>query len=61
MYSILPLGMRVLESIQRIVDEEMQRISAFKCSLPSLQPLSLWEQTGRLEHMKESVWKTVAK
>lgn len=55
MYSLLPLGVNVIERIQAIIDEEMKRIGAAKCSLPSLQPASHWAATGRLQAMKDSV------
>jgi len=56
MFALLPLGMKVLERIQGIIDEEMQAISAFKCSLPSLQPAALWASTGRLAAMQDSMY-----
>jgi len=46
-YSYLPLGYRTLRKVEAIVREEMNRAGAIELHLPVLQPLSLWEQTGR--------------
>jgi prolyl-tRNA synthetase len=46
-YSYLPLGLKVLNNIQRIVREEMNNSAANELLLPALQPLDLWEKTGR--------------
>jgi len=47
-YSYLPLGLRVLNKIENIIREEMNKIGE-EVYMPSLTPQSLWEQTGRLE------------
>ncbi|GIP44097.1 proline--tRNA ligase [Paenibacillus sp. J45TS6] len=46
-YSLLPLGRRVLHKIEQIVREEMDAIMAQETLLPSLQPIELWEESGR--------------
>ena len=46
-YTFLPLGLRVLNKIETIVREEMNKIGT-EVFMPSLSPKSLWEQTGRL-------------
>jgi len=46
-YSYLPLGLRVLNRVQNIIREEMNAIGAQELFLPVLQPIDLWEQTGR--------------
>ena len=46
-YSYLPLGLRVLENIQEIIREEMNSCGAAEVLLPALQPLELWQKTGR--------------
>jgi len=46
-YSYLPLGFRVLNNIQRIIREEMDSCAAQEVLLPALQPLELWQKTGR--------------
>ena len=51
MYTYLPLGYRTLRKVERIVREEMDRAGAVELHMPVLQPLSLWEETGRTESM----------
>jgi prolyl-tRNA synthetase len=46
-YSYLPLGWKVLRKIQAIIREEMERIGAQEFQLPTLNPIELWEETGR--------------
>lgn len=47
-YSYLPLGLRVLHNISRIVREEMNALpGAQEVLMPSLQPRELWEESGR--------------
>ncbi|MCZ6559569.1 MAG: proline--tRNA ligase, partial [Gammaproteobacteria bacterium] len=47
LYSWLPLGLRVLQKIERIVREEMNRAGAFELLMPSVQPAELWQESGR--------------
>jgi len=47
MYSLLPLGLRVVRKIENIVREEMDAAGAQEVFLPALHPLELWEKTGR--------------
>ncbi|MFC1901504.1 proline--tRNA ligase [Chloroflexota bacterium] len=46
-YSYLPLAWRVLQKIENIIREEMDRAGGQELSLPVLQPLELWQLTGR--------------
>jgi len=46
-YTYLPLGWKCLLKIIAIVREEMNRAGAQEILVPSLQPLELWEKTGR--------------
>ena len=46
-YSYLPLGLRVLRKIERIVREEMERAGAQEELLPIVMPAELWIETGR--------------
>ena len=50
-YSMLPLGWKVLEKITNIIREEMNNIDGQEVLLPTMQPKELWEETGR--------WKTI--
>lgn len=47
LYTFLPLGVRVLRKIERIVREEMDRAGAIEVSMPCLQPPDIWQQSGR--------------
>ena len=51
LYTYLPLGMRVLNKVQRIVREEMDRAGAQEIVMPILQPAELWKTSGRWDSM----------
>ncbi len=46
-YSYLPLGLKVLNNIQRIIREELNSCEACELLLPALQPQELWIKSGR--------------
>jgi len=46
-YSWLPLGYRVLRRVEEIVRQEMDAAGAQELLLPIIQPLELWQRTGR--------------
>ena len=46
-YSYLPLGLKVLKNIEEIIRQEMDSCSAAEILLPALQPLELWQRSGR--------------
>ena len=46
-YNYLPLGLRVLRKVERIVREEMDRAGAQEVLLPAVQPSELWQESGR--------------
>ncbi len=46
-YSYLPLGWRVLRKIENIIRDEMNKAGGQELSLPVLQPIELWQKTGR--------------
>ncbi len=46
-YIYLPLGLRVLRKIERIVREEMNRSGAQELLMPVASPAELWRETGR--------------
>ncbi|HHW28241.1 MAG TPA: proline--tRNA ligase [Syntrophomonadaceae bacterium] len=46
-YTLLPLGNRVVQKIEKIVREEMERAGGVELLLPIVQPAELWHQTGR--------------
>jgi len=47
LYSWLPLGLRVLQKVERIIREEMNRAGAFEMVMPVIQPAELWQESGR--------------
>ncbi len=47
LYDILPLGVRVLLKIERIIREEMNRAGAQEVILPIMHPAELWVESGR--------------
>jgi len=48
-YTWLPLGLRVLKKIERIVREEQDRAGAVEVLMPTVQSADLWKQSGRYE------------
>lgn len=46
-YSYLPMGWRVLKKIENVIREEMDKAGGQEMMLPVLQPLELWQQSGR--------------
>ncbi len=59
LYSFLPLGVRVLHKIERIIREEMDRAGALEVSLPCLQPSELWQQSGRYTTATEVLYRVL--
>lgn len=49
-YTYLPLGYRVIQKLERIVREEMNRAGAQEVYMPMVQPRELWEESGRWNH-----------
>lgn len=47
-YTFLPLGLRVLNKIENVVREEMNKLGS-ELLMPALSPRELWEKTGRIE------------
>jgi prolyl-tRNA synthetase len=46
-FTWMPLGLRVLRRVERIVREEMNRAGALELLMPAVQPAELWQETGR--------------
>ena len=47
LYSWLPLGLKVVRKVERIVREEMDRAGAQEVLMPAVQPAELWQESGR--------------
>ena len=46
-YTIMPMGLRIVKKIERIIREEMERAGSIELSMPIVQPAELWEESGR--------------
>ena len=60
-YTFMPLGMKVLKKLNRIVEEEFDNAGAQQMLLPALHPVEIWEQTGRLTKMEDVLMLTDTK
>ncbi|BAU49032.1 prolyl-tRNA synthetase [Sulfurifustis variabilis] len=49
LYTWLPMGLRVLRKVERIVRDEMDRAGAQEVLMPAVQPAELWQESGRWE------------
>lgn len=49
LYTWLPLGLRVLQKVERIIREEMNRSGAMEILMPVVQPAELWQESQRME------------
>ena len=56
-YTFLPLGLRALRKVERIVREEMDRAGAVEVLMPALQPPEIWQQSGRYETASNVLFK----
>lgn len=50
-FTMLPMGLKVLNNITRIIREEMESLGAEEVLMPALQPKEFWDATGRWETM----------
>jgi len=48
-YAFLPLGLRVLQKVCRIVREEQDRSGAIEMLMPTIQSAELWRESGRYD------------
>ena len=49
LFSLLPLGYRVIKKIEAIVREEMEKVGAQEVLMPVVLPRELWEESGRYD------------
>lgn len=47
MYNWLPIGLKVLRKVENIIREEMDKANAQEILMPIVQPIELWEKSGR--------------
>ena len=57
LYTFLPLGLRALRKVERIVREEMDRAGAIEVLMPALQPPEIWQQSGRYQSASDVLFK----
>jgi len=50
-YNYMPMGLRVIRKVERIIREEMDAAGAVECLMPVIQPAELWQETGRFDKM----------
>lgn len=56
-YSYLPLGFRVLENISNVIRKHMNQKGAQELLMSALQPIEMWQKTGRDEVLKDVMFK----
>lgn len=49
LYTWMPVGLRVLRKVERVVRQEMDAAGALELAMPMVQPAELWEESGRWE------------
>ncbi len=57
LYTFLPLGLRALRKVEKIVREEMDRTGALEVLMPALQPPEIWEKSGRYVTARDVLFK----
>ncbi len=57
LYTFLPLGLRALRKVEKIVREEMDHAGAVEVLMPALQPREIWEQSGRYSVLRDAMFK----
>ncbi|WP_195329720.1 proline--tRNA ligase [Leuconostoc lactis] len=57
MFAYLPLAQRILNKIEAIIREEMDRIDANEMLVPEILPAELWEKSGRYETYGPALYK----
>ena len=60
-YSYLPLGLRSLQKVERVIREEMDAIGCQELLLPALHPEEVWEASGRSASMDEVLMRVNAR
>jgi len=47
LFTWMPMGLRVLRKVEKIIREEMDRAGALELLMPAVQPAELWKESGR--------------
>ncbi|KAG6033301.1 hypothetical protein E4U41_006949 [Claviceps citrina] len=56
-FQLLPLGLRVQDKLEALLDKHMASIGASKLSLSSLTSEELWRRSGRLDHVSSELFR----
>jgi len=56
-YTMLPLGVRVMQKVERIIREEMNRAGAQEVVMPCLLPADLWKESGRWDQYGKELFR----
>ncbi|KAI5462983.1 hypothetical protein BGZ63DRAFT_412687 [Mariannaea sp. PMI_226] len=56
-FQLLPLGLRVQDKIEKLVDKHMRSIGASKLSLSTISSEELWQKTGRLDAVASELFR----
>lgn len=59
LYTWMPLGLRTLKKVEKIVREEMDSTGAMEVLMPAVQPAELWQETKRWEKFGNELLKIV--
>ena len=54
-YSLLPLGKRIIAKIERILREEMDRVDGQEVLMPVVLPGELWQESGRYDSVGQEL------
>ncbi len=57
LYTFLPAGIKVLQKIEAIVREEMNKAGGLEVLMPAVQPPEIWKASGRYEHAADVLFK----
>ena len=55
-YSFLPLGYKIMKKVMDIIRDEMDAIGGQEFHLPALNPIELWEETGRVKSFGDTMF-----
>ncbi len=57
LYTFMPIGLRVLKKVERIIREELDATGAIEVLMPAMQPPEIWQQSGRYVTASEVLFK----
>ena len=56
-YSYMPICWKSIQKIESIIREEMDLVGAQELRMPTLHPMDIWEKSGRVEAMGETLFR----